>query len=336
MQKMRRILAAGGLGLVLLSLGHLGVQAQGFSYTTTTQVKLTGATGDVTGTLAALAGGIDQISRTVLFRDDKLRIEQGTGATILDLENRRLVTLKDDRCTLVSFEQPYRPLSEGGPPTDAADPPEAVEYDQVSYDASKATLDFSIEPTGPVEVGGYLAETYTMTIIAAVPEEGGGAFGLEGTIVLVSDLVMVQGIEGYDRVLAFQQRWTEEVGDLSLGEEGTSQVQNAIAQDPRIQRVIEIALEETIELDGMPLKKTDYVVWVPSNVGYDPGRVRPKKETNKKKVGRLLRKALGKKKEVPDASGQQTLFYITTTVDAFGNRPLAPALFEPSPTCEAQ
>ena len=66
------------------------------------------------------------------------------------------------------------------------------------------------------------------------------------------------------------------------------------------------------------------------------GRVRPKKETNKKKVGRLLRKALGKKKEAPDASGQQTLFYITTTVEAFGNRPLAPALFEPSPTCEAQ
>ena len=63
--------------------------------------------------------------------------------------------------------------------------------------------------------------------------------------------------------------------------------------------------------------------------------VRPEKKRTKQKIGRLLRKALGKpRKETDDVSGQQTLFFITTTMSNFESRPLHPKLFEPPASCE--
>ena len=172
-----------------------------------------------------------------------------------------------------------------------------------------------------------------MTVIAEATGKDGELRGLEGTVVLVSDLAVTEEVKGFDQVLAFRQRWAEDVGDLYLGEGSTNKLQAAIARDSRIQQVIEAALEKSVE--GVPLKKTDYVVWVQPGQTYDPSRVRPEKERKKKKIGLLVRKALRKsKKKTDDASGQQTLFVITTTLSDFDNGPLDPALFEPSAPCK--
>jgi len=336
MLTVRRTLLAGALGVVLFGFAlSLPTRAQGFRYETTTSLKLTGTTGDVVGALASLGGGLDEVLETISILEDKMRIDRGGTSTIYDLEGKRLVTLKGEECSFVTFEHLRQQVEAAKEQADAAEAGGQT-TGEATYDLSEVKFDFSVQRSGGAEeISGYRTYPVTFTVIAEATGEVRKLEQVEGTVVVVSDVFLASNVAGYEVARAFQQRLAEEMGAIYLEEGGVKKLKAALERDPLMKAAMEQALEEQIKLDGVPVRTTTYFVFVPAGLTYDPFLVRPERVQTKKKIGRFVRKALRKKKEKADPSPrQQTLFFVTSTMSDLYHGPLDAALFETPAHCE--
>ena len=322
------VLCGAMLGGFLPTLAH----SQGFRYTTTTRFSLAGTTGEAVSAVAGLAD-LNESTQTYAVLDEVMRVEQGDRVTLYDLAARRIVTMEGEACTVTTFDHLQQQAAEA---TSTASAEQGTDTGATNYDLSEVAFDFSVQPGGEVEeVSGYRLYPTTFTIMA---ETGGGGVtdALDGTTVLVSDVGLAQNVEGYEVVQHFQQRLAQELGFGFADRERAKKMQQVQRQDSRMQRVLEIALEEQIQLEGVPLKTTTYYVFVPAALTYDPSAVRPQKTTKKKKVGRFLRKATNKalgRAEETDEPRQRTLLIVSSTMDNLYYGPLDAALFEAVPVC---
>lgn len=323
------------------------------SFTRTSEVKLGGALGTAIQMMAKFGGAPAQTVERVFVQGDRMRTDEGETSTLIDLAAKRTVILHHEDKTYTEIPLGgYGPLLKSRLQTAPADGQQQYSgYDQGNE--VQVEVDFSVEVTptgrkkklkGHKQKADEVLSTVTVDFKgqaepppdAAAEEAENQPF--EGSIVIASQLWMMEKVKGYDQVEAFHKK----MGQVLLGEYDISQgealaMRDALLSDPRIGEGLKKAAEEQQKIDGFEVANTTHVVLVPAGQDYDPERVWKKK---KKKGGFGALAGLAKQAALAQAGGQPTeeeasetppeqttLVTVTKKLSKASTKKLDPALF---------
>jgi hypothetical protein len=342
------------LGLTLAATASLGtvqpVAAQDLRYETVTRVELPGAAGTAMRMAQRLTGGSSETVETTYISGHRMRTDDGSRSTIIDMESGRMVHLDHDARTYftITMAQAAEAMRQaGGQARAEAERTRAgAERGEYGTDDRDVRIDFklSVDPAGERDrMHGFRADRYFVTLttdVEAAPEEGAAREQM-GAFVVLTDVWSSSEVPGLQ---AAQTMAGNTAADRAAATQGLMDVlAAAFAEDPRIQAGFEEAVRETKALDGMPLKTVTRFVTVAPGAQFDrklavdgqaaaagPGLAA---QAGRAALGRLARRAGGGQQEQAPAAeqegpGQHTMLTITTEIRDLSTSRVDPALFD--------
>lgn len=318
------------------------------TYKTSTKVTFSGAVGKVIDFFAKRGGAGDGVVQTVYLKGDKMRTDDENHSTIIDLENERFITLDHSgkTYTVMTFDDFARLASE------MAEGQQGEDQQTGAASNTEYSFDLKVTPTGERQkIGDYNAERMLMTLTVeaknTAPAESEEQ-GMEGTMVIASELWMSKDASWYQEVNAFNQKMAEKMGEVALksvsgmGQALAAGLAGGSADDPRMKEALAEASKEAAKLDGIQVRNTTHVVLVPPGVTFDQDALfqTEKKEEPRRRggLGRFARRiaeqavtggAAGESNnEENETPGQATLLTTTTDIIETDLSPIPASMFD--------
>ena len=267
MRKLARLLLCSA-SLAIPSL----LAAQGLTVHSVTDMRFQGALGTIVNIAAKMGGtSTHNIATTTYVQGHRMRTDDGTSGTIIDLDGERITSIdnKDKTYTTMTFtemsaamEKAQQQMSQQSR-TKSSTPtkPNADNKDSVHINYKVA-----VDRTGKHNnVAGYDAERVFVTISleAEATPEGQKTEAVGSMVILMDDWVSTSApqIAAYNE---FYKAYAQKMGTQFQAQ--ARGLQAAFASDPRIKDGLEAAAKEMQKVHGIPLRNTTYVVLVPANM----------------------------------------------------------------------
>lgn len=326
---------------------------QDLTYTTVTRGEFAGAVGTF---MRLVPGARDPLRETVFVKGHLMRTDEGRTSTIVDFQEGRFTHLDHPERSYFTFslaemEAELAAALEGVEAEQPRDAPPGEESD-VTFDVRVST-----ERTGQrTNFDGYSAEQVLM-IVEVVPRSSDPGAPPEeaGSMVLFNEVWLSTDFPNFSAIAEAQMAAGQErIEGVQAGLGGA--LQQAFAQDPRMQEAFERGTQEMEELDGMPVRTISSFVLLSPGMELDRGAILASagqplasgagdvlagaaaagaQEAVRSAVRSLTRGVLGRRQEAPAAaapeagSSQSIVMRTTSVVEDVRTDPLSPDLFRP-------
>lgn len=331
-----------------------GSQAAGqdLAYTSVTRGEFAGALGTL---MRLVPGAQDPTRETTYMKGSLMRTDEGKTSTIMDLAEGRFTHLDHDAKAFYTFtfEELQAEMAAALEDIQAEQPREApAQEPEVTFDVRLST-----ERTGRrTTFDGYSAEQVLM-IVEVVPRSTDPAAAQEdaGSMVLFNEVWLSNDFPG---LAAIRDAQAKAAGEMLEGVQAglASALQQAFAQDPRMQEAFEKSAQEMEELDGLAVKTISSFVLLSPRMELDRGAILAAadqplssgagevlagaaaagaQEAARSAVRGLTRGVLGRRQEEPAAAqpearpSQSIVMRTTSVVEDVRTSPLSPDLFRP-------
>jgi len=326
---------------------------QDLAYTSVTRGEFAGALGTL---MRLVPGAQDPTRETTYMKGSLMRTDEGKHSTIMDLAEGRFTHLDHDAKTFYTFtfaelQAEMAAALEGIQAEQPQDAPRGEEP-EVTFDVRLST-----ERTGRrTTFDGYSAEQVLM-IVQVVPRSTDPAAAQEdaGSMVLFNEVWLSTDFPG---LAAIRDAQAKAAGEMLEGMQAglASALQQAFAQDPRMQEAFEKSAQEMEDLDGLPVKTISSFVLLSPGMELDRGAILAAadqplasgagevlagaaaagaQEAARSAVRGLTRGVLGRRQEEPAAAepearpSQSIVMRTTSVVEDVRTGPLSPDLFRP-------
>jgi hypothetical protein len=325
---------------------------QDLAYTSVTRGEFAGALGTL---MRLVPGAQDPTRETTYMKGSLLRTDEGEHSTIMDLAEGRFTHLDHKAKTFYTFtfaelQAEMAAALEG---LELEQPEEApAEEPEVTFDVRLST-----ERTGRrTTFDGYSAEQVLM-IVEVVPRSTDPAAAQEdaGSMVLFNEVWLSTDFPGLAAIRDAQAKAAAEMFE-SVQAGLASALQQAFAQDPRMQEAFEKSAQEMEDLDGLAVKTISSFVLLSPGMELDRGAILAAadqplasgagevlagaaaagaQEAARSAVRGLTRGVLGRRQEEPAAAqpearpSQSIVMRTTSVVEDVRTGPLSPDLFRP-------
>lgn len=341
-----RTLALPFLAATLVASPHL--LAQDLTVHSTSDVHFYGALGKVISFASRFGGGDkeDNKNTTTYIAGHRLRTDNGSSATIIDLDAGRITSIDNKAksyysLTFAEMAQMAKQMEDSmrvAMQRAKAQPKQPDQKGDVKIDYQVAVD----RPGEKADIAGSPAERLFMTITmkADVTPEGEPTQEA-GKMVFFVDEWIAKDAPQVAAMKEFTKAYADKVGSAFRQEaRGTQQ---AFAFNPQLKQGFEAAAKERAKVPGVPMRSTTYVVFVPANMEFDRNlalNATPvaAPTTEEKKGGlRGMMRSIKKAAEEADKNGegrtqqpkQGTMMSVTTEVQSVDKGRIDPAMFAP-------
>jgi hypothetical protein len=331
------------------------VAGQDLTYTSVTRGEFAGALGTF---MNLVPGAQDPTRETTYMKGSLMRTDEGNTSTIMDLAEGRFTHVDHGGKTFytLTFEELQAEMAaalEGMQTEQPQDAPHGEEP-EVTFDVRLST-----ERTGRrMSFDGYSAEQVLM-IVEVVPRSTDPAAAQEdaGSMVLFNEVWLSNDFPGLAAIRDAQAKAAGEMLE-SMQAGLASALQQAFAQDPRMQEAFERSAQEMEDLDGLAVKTISSFVLLTPGMELDREAILAAadqplasgagdvlagaatagaQEAARSAVRGLTRGILGRRQEEPAAAepearpSQSIVMRTTSVVEDVGTSPLSADLFLPPP-----
>jgi hypothetical protein len=326
---------------------------QDLAYTSVTRGEFAGALGTL---MRLVPGAQDPTRETTYMKGSLMRTDEGEASTILDIAEGRFTHLDHEGKTFYTFtfEELRAEMAAAVEGMQAEQPRDVPpgEEPEVTFDVRLST-----ERTGRrMSFDGYSAEQALM-IVEVVPRSTDPAAAQEdaGSMVLFNEVWLSNDFPG---LAAIRDAQAKAAGEMLEGAQAglASALEQAFAQDPRMQEAFERSAREMEELDGLAVKTISSFVLLSPGMELDRGAILAAadqplssgagevlagaaasgaQEAARSAVRGLTRGVLGRRREEPAAAqpearpSQSIVMRTTSVVEDVKTGPLSPDLFRP-------
>jgi hypothetical protein len=270
MNPVAKLLRVGTLTMMALPLLAIGAPAaaQDVRYETVTTVDLPGALGTVARAVARLGGGSMSTVDTTYIKGNKMRTDVDGSSTILDLDERRFLSLDHRARTYVSMTFDEM-IAEAKGAMETAAAADRNEPEPSGDPRAEWTFRFDVQRSNERErIASYEADRYFLTLEAEqayAPEDGDREKA--GTLVVFTDVATSTEVPVFGASAPVDDALARE---LTQTRAATAEMfAAAFADDPGVKAGFERAAEALAEIEGTPLRTVMHFVAVAPDERFD-------------------------------------------------------------------